>query len=107
MLKVEKINKRRPVMLGVIALLAVCGIKLAQVFPSIGWTSMLPVANAQPQYDASLYSGLRWRMIGPFRGGRVNAVSGVIGQPNTFYFGSVGGGVWKSTNQSKKYSVDR
>ncbi|HEY3138397.1 MAG TPA: hypothetical protein VGL29_20405, partial [Blastocatellia bacterium] len=57
----------------------------------------MPIA-AQQRYDASLYSGLRWRMIGPFRGGRVNAVSGVPGQPNTFYFGSVGGGVWKTTN---------
>jgi photosystem II stability/assembly factor-like uncharacterized protein len=58
---------------------------------------------AQQQYDASLYSGLRWRMIGPFRGGRVNAVSGVPGQPNTFYFGSVGGGVWKSTNSGRTW----
>src|SRR5436190_22579785 len=59
---------------------------------------------AQQQYDASLYSGLRWRMIGPFRGGRVNAVSGVPGQPNTFYFGSVGGGVWKSTNAGRTWA---
>src|SRR6266404_3005984 len=59
---------------------------------------------AQQQYDASLYSGLRWRMIGPFRGGRVNAVSGVPGQPNTFYFGSVGGGVWKSTNSGRTWA---
>jgi len=56
-----------------------------------------PIISAQ-QYDSSLYSGLRWRMIGPFRAGRVNAVSGVVGQPDTFYFGSVGGGVWKTTN---------
>jgi len=104
MLKVEKINRRRPVMLGVIALLAICGIKLAQVFPAISPTSVLPVASAQTQYDTSLYSGLRWRMIGPFRGGRVNAVSGVIGQPNTFYFGSVGGGVWKSTNSGRTWT---
>ena len=55
------------------------------------------------QYDASLYSGLRWRMIGPFRGGRVNAVSGVVGQPDTFYFGSVGGGLWKSTNAGRTW----
>src|SRR5215472_5439628 len=48
--------------------------------------------------DPNLYSGLRWRMIGPFRGGRSNAVSGIEGQINTYYFGSVGGGVWKSTN---------
>jgi photosystem II stability/assembly factor-like uncharacterized protein len=104
MLKVERINRRRSVMLGVIALLAVCGIRLAQVFPAISRTSVLPLANAQTQYDASLYSGLRWRMIGPFRGGRVNAVSGVIGQPNTFYFGSVGGGVWKSTNSGRTWT---
>ena len=56
------------------------------------------------QYDSSLYSGLRWRMIGPFRGGRVNAVSGVPGQANTFYFGSVGGGVWKSGNSGRTWT---
>ena len=47
---------------------------------------------------------LRWRMIGPFRGGRVNAVSGVVGQPDTFYFGSVGGGVWKSVNAGRTWT---
>src|SRR6185436_10254029 len=43
-----------------------------------------------------LYSGLRWRMLGPFRGGRVAAATGVPGRPHEFYFGSVNGGVWKS-----------
>ncbi len=56
------------------------------------------------QYDPNLYSGLRWRMIGPFRAGRVNAVSGVIGQPDTFYFGSVGGGVWKTINAGRTWT---
>src|SRR5215813_11655231 len=56
------------------------------------------------QYDSKLYSGLRWRMVGPFRAGRVNAVSGVIGQPDTFYFGSVGGGVWKSANAGRTWT---
>jgi photosystem II stability/assembly factor-like uncharacterized protein len=51
---------------------------------------------AQGTYDASLYSGLKWRMLGPFRGGRVDAVSGVSGRPNEFYFGSVNGGIWKT-----------
>src|SRR6266581_3580914 len=55
-------------------------------------------------YDPNLYSGLRWRMIGPFRAGRVNAVSGVIGQPETFYFGSVGGGVWKTVNAGRTWT---
>src|SRR5438034_9736516 len=59
-------------------------------------------ATAQ-QYDPKLYSGLRWRSIGPFRAGRVNAVSGVVGQPETFYFGSVGGGVWKTSNAGRTW----
>src|SRR5919204_6971693 len=54
--------------------------------------------------DPTLYSGLRWRPIGPFRGGRVNAVSGVPGRPNTFYFGAVGGGVWKSTTAGRTWT---
>jgi photosystem II stability/assembly factor-like uncharacterized protein len=53
--------------------------------------------------DPASYGGLRWRMIGPFRGGRVNAVSGVPGQPTTFYFGSVGGGLWKTTNSGRTW----
>jgi photosystem II stability/assembly factor-like uncharacterized protein len=45
-----------------------------------------------------LYSGLHWRMVGPFRGGRAVATTGVPGEPNTFYFGAVDGGIWKTTN---------
>jgi photosystem II stability/assembly factor-like uncharacterized protein len=56
------------------------------------------------KYDPSLFSGLRWRNIGPFRAGRVNAVSGVIGQPSVYYFGSVGGGVWKSMNTGRTWT---
>jgi photosystem II stability/assembly factor-like uncharacterized protein len=49
----------------------------------------------------ALFSGLKWRMLGPFRGGRVDAVSGVVGRPNEFYFGSVNGGVWKSVDAGR------
>lgn len=66
-------------------------------------TTVTPVTHAQQGYPANLYSGLRWRMIGPFRAGRVNAVSGVIAEPNTFYFGSVGGGVWKTINSGRTW----
>jgi photosystem II stability/assembly factor-like uncharacterized protein len=72
------------------------------IFLIIAIFSVLPADAQQP--DPSLYSGLRWRMIGPFRGGRVNAVSGVVGQPDTFYFGSVGGGVWKSSNAGRTWT---
>jgi photosystem II stability/assembly factor-like uncharacterized protein len=56
------------------------------------------------QQSASLYSGLRWRMLGPFRGGRVDAVSGVAGRPNEFYFGAVNGGVWKSIDAGRVWA---
>ncbi len=56
-------------------------------------------AKTTATYDqALLKGGLKWRNIGPFRGGRSVAVSGVIGQPYTYYFGASGGGVWKSVN---------
>jgi photosystem II stability/assembly factor-like uncharacterized protein len=44
----------------------------------------------------SMYQGLRWRMIGPFRAGRTRAVAGVPGRPGVFYMGAVNGGVWKT-----------
>jgi len=47
---------------------------------------------------ADLYSGLKWRNIGPFHGGRISAVTGVIGQPGAFYVGTPMGGVWKTTS---------
>ncbi len=46
----------------------------------------------------SMFHGLKWRNIGPFRGGRSVASTGVIGQPQTYYMGSTGGGVYKTTD---------
>ena len=48
--------------------------------------------------DKNLYSGLSWRNVGPFRGGRSLAVAGHADSPLTYYFGAVGGGVWKTTD---------
>ncbi|HXM33276.1 MAG TPA: hypothetical protein VN921_06450, partial [Chthoniobacterales bacterium] len=53
------------------------------------------VANA---IDEKLFRGMQWRQVGPFRGGRALAVEGVSGEPSTFYFGAVAGGVWKTTD---------
>jgi photosystem II stability/assembly factor-like uncharacterized protein len=50
------------------------------------------------QYDPKLYSEMRWRCIGPFRGGRTVAISGVPQQPTVFYMAAVNGGVWKTTD---------
>jgi photosystem II stability/assembly factor-like uncharacterized protein len=67
-----------------------------------------PPALLNPAYDSSVYSNpagtsarfkaLRWRLVGPFRGGRVDAVAGDPTKPLVFYFGAVNGGVWKTTN---------
>jgi photosystem II stability/assembly factor-like uncharacterized protein len=53
--------------------------------------------------DPALFQDLHWRMIGPFRGGRVLAVSGVPGEPEHFYFGSVNGGVWESRDAGRTW----
>lgn len=52
----------------------------------------------QPIFDAKKFSALKWRNIGPYRGGRSNAVCGVIGDPMTYYMGTTGGGVWKTND---------
>src|SRR3954468_10663 len=57
---------------------------------------LLFTAAAGAQVNPNMFQGLRWRSIGPFRGGRVKAVAGVPSQPNVFYFAQVNGGVWKS-----------
>ncbi|MEI6669155.1 MAG: hypothetical protein WCP29_13455 [Acidobacteriota bacterium] len=53
--------------------------------------------------DPRLFSGLVWRNIGPFRAGRVSAVTGVVGQPGTFYMGLPLGGVWKTTSAGQTW----
>src|SRR5580692_9368602 len=58
---------------------------------------------AAQQYPAEMLSGLQWRDVGPMRGGRSYAVAGNADQPDTFYTGSVGGGVWKTENAGRTW----
>ena len=53
--------------------------------------------------DPALYSALEYRMIGPYRGGRSTAVAGVSGEPNVFYMGSTGGGVWRTEDYGESW----
>src|SRR5579862_3802673 len=53
---------------------------------------------------SSYFTGLRWRLIGPFRGGRALAVTGVPGEPNHFYFGAVDGGVWETLDAGRTWT---
>jgi photosystem II stability/assembly factor-like uncharacterized protein len=55
-------------------------------------------------FDAKLFSDMRWRGIGPFRGGRTKSAAGVPGQPNVFYIGVCNGGVWKTTDFGRTWT---
>lgn len=63
----------------------------------------LGALTANAAVDPALFRDLRWRLIGPFRGGRALAVSGVPGQPEHFYFGSVNGGVWETHDAGRTW----
>jgi photosystem II stability/assembly factor-like uncharacterized protein len=69
-----------------------------------GVASPSPSASPSPKaavpgtIDEKLFKGMQWRQIGPFRGGRALAIEGVAGEPDTYYFGAVAGGVWKTTD---------
>ncbi|GMN10203.1 hypothetical protein MTsPCn9_13820 [Croceitalea sp. MTPC9] len=59
--------------------------------------------KAVPSIPSELYSSMEYRLVGPFRGGRSAAVTGVPGEPNLFYFGATGGGVWKTMNGGRTW----
>jgi photosystem II stability/assembly factor-like uncharacterized protein len=69
----------------------------------LGFAIFAQQTNPAGQYPGSLLSGLRWRDVGPLRGGRSYAVAGHASQPDTFYSGSVGGGVWKTENSGRTW----
>ena len=83
--------------------------------PLFGQRATRPGESPSPHlaYDPRLYTSpastsprfkaLRWRLVGPFRGGRVDAVTGDPGKPLVFYFGAVNGGVWKTTNAGQTW----
>ena len=65
----------------------------------IGWIlAAASLALAAQTINPALYSGMNWRMVGPFRAGRTVAVSGNARQPDTYYMGAADGGVWKTIN---------
>lgn len=64
----------------------------------------ISIATASDPVDPSVFAALRWRLIGPFRAGRVSAGAVDPADPNAYYFGTPGGGVWKSTNGGQTWS---
>ena len=80
------------------------------IFPNAAGASDAPEKASQkapaqaPAYDPALFQALEWREVGPYRGGRAAAVAGILDQPLVYYFGSTGGGVWKTTDGGSSWS---
>src|ERR1700694_3007410 len=75
---------------------------------SFAQTKSKPASQSAPSavttVGEKLFGAMRWRQVGPFRGGRVLAVTGIEGEPNVFYFGAASGGVWKSTDAGANWN---
>ncbi len=72
--------------------------RAAQPTPTAGHPAYDPALYSNPAATNPAFKALRWRLVGPFRGGRVDAVAGDPTKPLVHYFGAVNGGVWKTTN---------
>jgi photosystem II stability/assembly factor-like uncharacterized protein len=82
--------------------LGLIALAFASLFP-LPMHAAAPQDAAGPPVSNELYSGLEWRNIGPFHGGRISAVTGVIGQPGSFYVGTPMGGLWKTTSAGVRW----
>jgi photosystem II stability/assembly factor-like uncharacterized protein len=72
------------------------------LFLAAAWGSLLPAASSAVPADVG--NGLSWRLVGPFRGGWSTAVAGIPDQPNVYYSGTAGGGVWKTTDAGNTWT---
>jgi photosystem II stability/assembly factor-like uncharacterized protein len=101
----QPVNRRHPALPLALLAIAIAVVSTTLVAQSSGQpTPSTPASGAPPGFDSASFATLQWRNIGPFRGGRAVAVAGVPQQPRTFYFGSVGGGVWKTTDGGENWT---
>ena len=75
---------------------------LAALLASFSFPSSAP-AQATPSVPPAAYSAMKWRLLGPFRAGRVSAVAGIPSDPATYYIGTPGGGLWRTTNAGQTW----
>ena len=76
--------------------------KVCPFLPAV-FLAAATLVSAQP-FNPQLFSGMNWRTIGPYRGGRTRACAGVPNQPNVFYIGAVNGGVWKTDDYGRTWA---
>src|SRR5499427_1201819 len=67
-------------------------------------TASKPETPEPPPNEDPNFKGMKYRLVGPYRGGRSLTASGIPGDPTTYYFGATGGGVWKSTDGAMTWS---
>src|SRR5256886_14023566 len=73
-------------------------------FPLVIFSIVLITATAAfAQYNPESFSAMKWRLIGPHRAGRVTTVAGIPGKPSIYYFGTPGGGVWKTSDGGRTW----
>lgn len=82
--------------------IASCLLIIFSMITTYGQRKKITLPSFTP-VDTSLFGGLEWRNIGPFRGGRSAAVTGVRGKPSLYYFGSTGGGVWRTKDGGQSW----
>src|SRR3954447_16850349 len=86
--------------------LSVLALTLTAGIPAHAAKPKQPPASStaeKPAVEPALFKSLKWREVGPYRGGRSAAVTGVPGDRNTYYFGATGGGVWKTTDGGRTW----
>ncbi len=77
---------------------------VGKLWLALAVAGMGSVSASAQTYDQKLFQEMQWRCIGPFRGGRTVAITGVQGQPNVFYMAAVNGGVWKTTDSGNTWT---
>jgi photosystem II stability/assembly factor-like uncharacterized protein len=103
MRKPMKLHLRRTLWIATSITAALLGRTPAREIVSAPHAPSSGVSTSDSTWDPALFRGLSYRTVGPFRGGRVTAVAGHRRQPSTFYMGSTGGGVWKTTDSGRSW----
>ena len=78
--------------------------KPAETQPAEPQSAAQQNATPAPKNEDPTFKGMKYRVLGPFRGGRSLTAAGIAGDPTTYYFGATGGGVWKSTDGAMTWS---
>ena len=78
-------------------------IRFARLLMITGVVVVVSISSFAQSYDPNTFSAMRWRLVGPHRAGRVTSVAGIPANPAVYYFGTPGGGVWKTTDGGRTW----